>query len=127
VNKERRAGLTSCGAYVEFRPENLGKDVPTCVHCVSYVPPPCICDQISGMKIADWKTEELLAGHDPQCSVVEGFDAVEERIDDIVRSCIQRGTHNNECDADGFCQECGYQYDDSNVQLVAESVLGPTT
>jgi hypothetical protein len=115
VNKERRAGLTGCGSYIEFRPENLGESVATCVPCVGYVPPPCICASISGIPIAEWRPEDLLAGHDPQCSVVEGFDAVEERIEDVVRECIRRGEHNHESDDDGFCHACGYQAPDTNV------------
>jgi hypothetical protein len=114
VNKERRAGLTSCGAHIEFRPENLGQDVPTCVRCIGYIPPLCDCSAISGIPISQWLPEDLLAGHDPQCSVVEGFECVEERLEDVVRECIRRGDHNQECDSDGFCQACGYQADDSN-------------
>ena len=107
VNKEKRAGLTGCGKYVDLEREKLGDTPVTCIECLGYVPPRCICSVIGAAQIPD---DELIAGHDSQCSAVEGFDAVEERIEDVVRECVRRGEHNMECDNDGFCQACGYQY-----------------
>lgn len=112
MNKERRAGLTYCGMYVEFRPTTLLETAPTCVLCVGYIPPRCECPL--------YRKGVLIAGHRAYCPVVEGFDAVEERIEDVVRDCVNRGTHNAVCDADGFCQACGYQFDDSNVRLLRD-------
>lgn len=110
MNKERRAGLTNCGMLVEFWPVALLETAPTCVVCVIYIPPPCRCPKVL--------IGRLIAGHRPYCDVVANFDAIEERNEDVVRRCAQRGIHNKECDDYGFCLECGYQFDDSNVQLL---------
>ena len=115
VNKEKRVGLTCCGMYVEFWPKHLSEQAPTCVHCLGYVVPACECPQ--------FKKGLLVAGHRGYCPVVSSFAVVEERIEGIVRHCVLAKTHNIECDDDGFCQSCGYQLDDSNMQLLSE---GPT-
>lgn len=112
MNKERRAGLTNCGMYVEFRPNALSEHAPTCVPCAGYIAPLCECP----------KTElgPRIVNHYPDCPVVEGFDAVDERIDDVVRRCVEQGTHNTQCGDYGFCLECGYHLDASRMQLLPE-------
>lgn len=108
MNKERRAGVTACGRYLDLLPKNLNHDVITCVSCLGFVPPECICSRIGGVPLPE---DELLAGHDPLCTFVEGLTPVDERIYDKLRDCIQNETHNTERDDGGFCQACGYRFD----------------
>lgn len=119
MNNERRAGFTRCGMYVEFRPTSLLEAAPTCVRCVGHVLPSCKCPTYRANNLLAGK-DNLIAGHRATCPVVEGYAAVEGRLGDIARWCVRRGTHNKECDDNGFCQECGYRFDDSNVQLLLE-------
>lgn len=81
LNRERRAGRTWCGHYVEFWPKDLVEDaVVTCLACIA------------------------------RPGIVDTFDnpiAIQERWEDIVRNCGEN-RHNLRRDALGNCVECGY-------------------
>lgn len=82
INRERRAGRTFCGQYVEFWPKDLVEDcVVTCLGCVSQPRP---------------RPEEF-----------DNPSAIQERWEDRVRECGEN-RHNLERDKLGNCVHCGY-------------------